>query len=95
MMSRAVAARPGRDPAIPAQVARVMQQAEIFRKQLEELQARLSPVMGHDVPVMANEVKNGLKGQVTCPLADQLERVVDLIEGGNATLANIFKRLEV
>jgi hypothetical protein len=82
-------------PSVALQIRRATEQAEIFRRHLEELQKRLSPVMGHDTPQIANRVDDNVKAQVTCPLADQIQHIAETINGGNLMLANILKRLEI
>ncbi len=85
---------PLREPAIPSQVSRLVQQSELIRRHLEELQTRLAPLLGPDVPM--NMVgSDGLKRQQGCEMADKLGLVVEMIDGGNAVLANILKRLEI
>lgn len=88
-----MASQESRERAIPTQIMRITQQSEMLRKQLEELQMRLVPLMGPDFPQMANDV--GDKRPPTCDLAVRLEGVVGMIDGGNAILANMLKRLEI
>jgi hypothetical protein len=84
----------GREPAVLVQLARIVQQSELFRKQLEELQMRLASVMGPDMPTLVNDPGNA-KNQPTCELAGKMEHVANIIDGGNAILANMLKRLEI
>ena len=83
----------GREPAIPLQYSRALQQAELLRKQLEELQMRLTPLVGPDMPILS--APPGEKSPPSCELADKLVQLVNMIDGGNAILANLLRRLEI
>jgi len=85
---------PARDAAIPSQLSKVVMQAEMLRKQLEELQTRLAPLMGPDMPMNMVGESNAKQGP-GCEMAEKLGHVVNMIDGGNLILANVMKRLEI